>query len=137
MAGGERRSDLFQAGMPAVIANVLGLPAVTIPISDFERGMPIGVPIVGRPFADELLLEIAIRLEEARGAWRGSSNSIDGLKNLACSGMRRADLGRQPRRFSLRVFAGRPAERVAAGHGSHRLPQHRRDLHRGADRIAQ
>jgi Asp-tRNA(Asn)/Glu-tRNA(Gln) amidotransferase A subunit family amidase len=29
--------------------------------------MPIGVQLVGRPYSEELLLEIAIRLEEARG----------------------------------------------------------------------
>jgi Asp-tRNA(Asn)/Glu-tRNA(Gln) amidotransferase A subunit family amidase len=62
---------LFQAGMPAVIANVLGLPAVTIPISVSSAGVPIGVQLMGRPFEDEMLLEIAIRLEQARGAWAG------------------------------------------------------------------
>jgi amidase len=59
---------LFQAIMPAVLANVLGLPAVTIPIGISSAGLPIGVQLVGRPYEDELLLEIAVRLEEGRGA---------------------------------------------------------------------
>jgi amidase len=62
---------LFQAAMPAVTANVLGLPAVAIPLTLSSAGVPIGVQLIGRPFEDELLLEIAIRLEQARGPWIG------------------------------------------------------------------
>jgi Asp-tRNA(Asn)/Glu-tRNA(Gln) amidotransferase A subunit family amidase len=36
-----------------------------------SAGVPIGVQLMGRPFEDELLLGIAIRLEQARGAWAG------------------------------------------------------------------
>jgi Asp-tRNA(Asn)/Glu-tRNA(Gln) amidotransferase A subunit family amidase len=32
-----------------------------------EDGLPVGVQLVGRPYEEELLLEIAVRLEEARG----------------------------------------------------------------------
>ena len=35
-------------------------------------GLPIGVQLMGRPYEDELLLEIAVRLEEARGPWTSS-----------------------------------------------------------------
>jgi amidase len=49
---------LFQAMMPAVLANVLGLPAVTVPISN-----AVGVQLLGRPYEDELLLELAVRLQ--------------------------------------------------------------------------
>ena len=62
---------LFQAMMPAVLANVLGLPAVTIPVAISREGLPIGVQLMGRPYEDELLLELAVRLEEARGPWVG------------------------------------------------------------------
>jgi Asp-tRNA(Asn)/Glu-tRNA(Gln) amidotransferase A subunit family amidase len=58
---------LFQAMMPAVLANVLGLPAVTVPMAVSQAGMPIGIQMMGRPFEEELLLELAVRLEEARG----------------------------------------------------------------------
>jgi len=60
-------------GMPAVLANVLGLPAVTIPVALSREGLPIGVQLMGRPYEDELLLELAVRLEEARGPWVGVS----------------------------------------------------------------
>ncbi|HUI57339.1 MAG TPA: amidase family protein, partial [Bryobacteraceae bacterium] len=58
---------LFQAMMPAVVANVLGLPAVTIPMAISREGLPIGIQLVGRPYEDELLLELAVLLEETRG----------------------------------------------------------------------
>jgi Asp-tRNA(Asn)/Glu-tRNA(Gln) amidotransferase A subunit family amidase len=61
----------FQAAMPALIANTLGLPAVVVPMAMSAEGLPIGVQLVGRPYEDELLLELAIRLEEARGVWPG------------------------------------------------------------------
>jgi amidase len=56
---------LFKAVMPAVLANVLGLPAITVSMGLSSSGMPIGVQLLGRPFEDELLLEVAIRLEDA------------------------------------------------------------------------
>jgi amidase len=67
----EKEIGLFQMAMPAVIANVLGLPAVALPLSMSSEGLPIGVQLMGRPYEDELLLEIAVRLEEARGMWTG------------------------------------------------------------------
>jgi Asp-tRNA(Asn)/Glu-tRNA(Gln) amidotransferase A subunit family amidase len=30
-------------------------------------GLPIGVQLVGRPYEEELILELAVRLENARG----------------------------------------------------------------------
>ncbi|HEV2448550.1 MAG TPA: amidase family protein, partial [Candidatus Sulfopaludibacter sp.] len=49
---------IFQAMMPLVLANVLGLPAVTIPFGGST------VQLLGRPFEDERLLEVAIRLAD-------------------------------------------------------------------------
>jgi len=66
-----REIGFFQAAMPVVVANVLGLPAVAVPMTLSNGGLPIGVQLVGRPYEDELLLELAIRLEEARGIWQG------------------------------------------------------------------
>jgi len=62
-----RDIGVFQAMMPAVLANVLGLPAVTVPLTVSSTGMPIGIQIIGRPYEEELLLELAVHLEEARG----------------------------------------------------------------------
>jgi Asp-tRNA(Asn)/Glu-tRNA(Gln) amidotransferase A subunit family amidase len=64
---GGRQIGIFQALMPVVLANALGLPAVTIPMALSSEGLPIGVQLVGRPYEDELILELAVRLEELRG----------------------------------------------------------------------
>jgi len=62
---------LFQATMPATPFNLLGLPAVVIPFGISSEGLPIGVQLVGRPFEEELILELAVRLETVRGAVNG------------------------------------------------------------------
>jgi Asp-tRNA(Asn)/Glu-tRNA(Gln) amidotransferase A subunit family amidase len=49
--------------MPVVVANVLGLPAVTVPVTVSREGLPIGVQLMGRPYDDELLLDLAERVE--------------------------------------------------------------------------
>jgi Asp-tRNA(Asn)/Glu-tRNA(Gln) amidotransferase A subunit family amidase len=54
---------LFQAMMPVVVANVLGLPAVTVPVAISREGLPIGVQLMGHPYEDELLLDLAERVE--------------------------------------------------------------------------
>jgi amidase len=68
---GGQTIGLFQAMMPAVVANVLGLPAVTVPMAVSIQGLPLGVQLMGRPYEDERLLDAAVRLEEARGPWTG------------------------------------------------------------------
>lgn len=60
---------LFEAMMPATWLNLLGLPGMVIPFGLDENGLPIGVQLVGRPYDEELLLEVAIRLEDARGTF--------------------------------------------------------------------
>ncbi|MGA3028100.1 MAG: amidase [Bryobacteraceae bacterium] len=58
---------LFEAMMPATWLNLLGLPGMVIPFGVDDNGLPIGIQLAGRPWEEELLLEVAIRLEEARG----------------------------------------------------------------------
>jgi Asp-tRNA(Asn)/Glu-tRNA(Gln) amidotransferase A subunit family amidase len=57
----------FEAMMPLTPVNLLGLPAVVAPISMTADGLPVGVQLIGRPYDEELLLELATRLEQARG----------------------------------------------------------------------
>jgi len=57
----------FEAMMPVTFLNLLGLPAVVIPFGQDEHGLPIGIQLAGRPYEEELLLEIAVRMETARG----------------------------------------------------------------------
>lgn len=58
---------LFQAMMPATIFNLLGFPALSVPFTLDEEGMPVGVQLVARPWEEESLLELGVALENARG----------------------------------------------------------------------
>jgi Asp-tRNA(Asn)/Glu-tRNA(Gln) amidotransferase A subunit family amidase len=60
---------LFQAMMPATPFNLLGLPAVVIPFGMSSDGLPIAVQLIGRPYEEEQILDLAVRLEEARGVF--------------------------------------------------------------------
>jgi len=54
--------------------NLLGNPAVVVPVSYSaaaeSEGLPIGVQIVGRPWEEEQVLAVAAALERACGAWK-------------------------------------------------------------------
>ncbi len=47
--------------------NLLGLPAVVVPVSHSADGLPIGVQVVGRPLEEEVVLEAAAVIEESYG----------------------------------------------------------------------
>ena len=49
--------------------NLAGFPGVSVPMGKSAEGLPIGVQLIGRPYEDELVLDIAEQLESARGAW--------------------------------------------------------------------
>ena len=50
--------------------NLLGNPAVVVPVSQSPEGLPIGVQIVGRPWEEEAVLAVAAKIEEACGGFR-------------------------------------------------------------------
>jgi amidase len=49
--------------------NLFGMPSMTVPVSFDSGGLPAGVQFVGLPWSEETLLELAVRFEEARGAF--------------------------------------------------------------------
>ena len=53
--------------------NLLGFPAVAVPMGFSSEGLPVGVQIVGRPWEEELVLAVAARLEEAAGTMAAPS----------------------------------------------------------------
>lgn len=65
-AGGQEIT-LLEAMAPATPFNLMSFPAVVIPMDVTGDGIPVGVQLVGKPYSEELLLEVAIRLEKARG----------------------------------------------------------------------
>ncbi len=48
------------------IANLTGLPAMSLPLHWSDNGLPIGVQAIGPPAGEALLLRLAAQLEEAR-----------------------------------------------------------------------
>jgi Asp-tRNA(Asn)/Glu-tRNA(Gln) amidotransferase A subunit family amidase len=50
--------------------NLLGFPAAVVPMGQSAEGLPIGVQIIGRPWQEEVMLDIAAKLEKERGPWR-------------------------------------------------------------------
>ena len=65
----EGEISLMDAIRPVSPWNLLGMPALVVPVSRDADGLPAGVQLVGRPWSEELLLELGVRFEEARGAF--------------------------------------------------------------------
>lgn len=63
--GGE--IGLLKAMAPLTFVNLLGLPSISIPMLLTPDGLPAGIQLVGAPWSEDLLLELAIRLERIRG----------------------------------------------------------------------
>jgi Asp-tRNA(Asn)/Glu-tRNA(Gln) amidotransferase A subunit family amidase len=67
--GNGRTIDFLEAMKPVTPWNLLGMPGMVIPFGMNSDGLPVGVQIVGRPWDEESILEIAVRLEQARGVF--------------------------------------------------------------------
>jgi Asp-tRNA(Asn)/Glu-tRNA(Gln) amidotransferase A subunit family amidase len=50
--------------------NLLGFPAVVIPMGSSAEGLPIGVQVIGRPWQENIVLDVAANLEQGRGPWQ-------------------------------------------------------------------
>jgi len=56
--------ELYMCDVDTVPVNLAGLPAISTPCGFFE-GLPIGMQIIGRPFAEELILRVANAFEKS------------------------------------------------------------------------
>jgi amidase len=61
---------VFRAFSYAQTFNVFDLPCVSVPAARSSEGLPIGVQIIGRPFAEDEVLAAASIVEEALGGWQ-------------------------------------------------------------------
>ncbi|CAL0309482.1 unnamed protein product [Lupinus luteus] len=50
-----------------IAANLLGLPAISIPVGYDKEGLPIGLQVIGRPWAEATILRIASAVEKLCG----------------------------------------------------------------------
>jgi amidase len=67
---GERTMSTFRAFSYSQTFNVFDLPVVVVPAGRTVAGLPIGIQVVGRPFAEETVLAAAALIEEALGGWQ-------------------------------------------------------------------
>jgi amidase len=63
---GGKTMGTFRAFSYAQAFNVFDLPVVTVPAGRSKEGLPIGVQIVGRPFAEEMVLKVAEIVEKSQ-----------------------------------------------------------------------
>jgi amidase len=61
--GNYQRSGYFTPF--TAIVNVMGLPAIALPLYHGEDGLPTAIQLIGRPAREDVLLSLAARLEEA------------------------------------------------------------------------
>ena len=64
---GEKMDDplqMYLSDVCTIPVNIAGLPAISIP-TGFADGLPIGLQIIGKPFAEETILKIAHAYEQA------------------------------------------------------------------------
>ena len=66
---GEQTLGVFRAFSYAQTFNVFDLPVAVVPAGRTATGLPIGVQIIGQPFAEETVLATAAIIEESLGSW--------------------------------------------------------------------
>lgn len=63
----DQYTSVFRAFSYAQVFNVFGFPVVAVPVGRTGAGLPIGVQIVGRPFAERTILAAAAIIEQTLG----------------------------------------------------------------------
>ena len=49
------------------LANLCGIPAISLPLATNEQGLPLGIQAIGKQADDGLLLQLAAQIERAIG----------------------------------------------------------------------
>lgn len=55
--------QMYLNDLYTIPANLAGLPAISVPAGKCAQGLPVGLQLMARPWADEFLLETASRVE--------------------------------------------------------------------------
>lgn len=71
---------MYLADICTITANLAGIPAISIP-GGFDRGMPIGIQLLGPAFQEGKLLRAAYGFEQATGFHKQRPDFGVGHKN--------------------------------------------------------
>ena len=66
---GENLSDplkMYLGDIYTVSVNLAGLPAISLPCGEDSKGMPIGLQLIGKPFGEADIIQVAYSYEQAR-----------------------------------------------------------------------
>jgi amidase len=66
---------LFDYGPFTAAFNVSGYPAISMPLGESREGLPIGVHLAALMGCEDLLLQVAAELEQAK-PWKGRQPSM-------------------------------------------------------------
>jgi aspartyl-tRNA(Asn)/glutamyl-tRNA(Gln) amidotransferase subunit A len=55
---------MYLSDIYTISANLAGIPAISIPCGFTKKGLPVGLQILARPFAEETLMKIAYSYEQ-------------------------------------------------------------------------
>ena len=55
---------MYATDMFTIPSNLAGLPSMSLPCSFSKEGLPIGLQIIAKPFAEEMLLRVAYAFEQ-------------------------------------------------------------------------
>lgn len=58
----ENPIEMYLVDIYTVTANIVGIPALSVPLSKDSEGMPIGLQLMGKKFSDHQLIEVAEKL---------------------------------------------------------------------------
>lgn len=61
---------MYLGDIYTVAVNLAGLPGLTVPCMVNEKGLPIGVQLIGSCFSEKKLFRAGTGIEKARGAWK-------------------------------------------------------------------
>ncbi len=64
--------QMYLSDIYTVPANLAGLPALSIPVGNDSQGLPIGLQIMAKPFAEETILQLGHYIEQQ---WSQTTNS--------------------------------------------------------------
>ncbi|NEO27179.1 MAG: amidase [Kamptonema sp. SIO4C4] len=56
--------QIIQWIAPCPLANAAGLPAIALPATFDQQGVPIGIQLIGKPASEAMLLQVATQLEQ-------------------------------------------------------------------------